>query len=560
MPVTLREVTLARLSNAAYTSGGATGLPTGFVPVTAAQLGYSPIGGESFADGVFRNGNAQAIVTVGSIGGQRTLVLAFTGSNDREDSLNDLRGINADWPDFARLVAAVDATIANAQGGLKLAVTGHSLGGALTQLFMATHPDASIVADTFGSPGAQIEDGPDPRTLNVVIADDPAVWLGENRAEVGAALRDNPVLAGAAAIVAGTVFPGLTVADALRTLGDIRTDYENRGETLVLAGAAGTQNLISGIQQVLGSDPVQHDIGLYLAKVDAAYDLTQGMAPEPVIAWQNTGGAAALWKLSGIAVTGGGVVANPGAGWTLADTGDFNADARTDLLWRNADGSAAIWQLNGTAITGGGLLGNPGNSWAIRGSADFDGDTRSDVLWQNTDGSVAIWQVQGASVTGGGVVGNPGAAWTVVGAADVNGDGRADILWRNADGTVAAWEMNGTAVIGGGLVGAVGTDWTVAGAADVQGDGKADLVWRGPDGTVVVWLMDGEKVIGGGAIGQAGLDWAIKAFGDYDGDDRAEILFRNQTTGGVVAWDTDGTQVTGGGVVASAGADWNVVA
>jgi hypothetical protein len=29
--------------------------------------------------------------------------------------------------------------------------------------------------------------------------------------------------------------------------------------------------------------------------------------------------------------------------------GDFNGDAKADILWRHTDGSIAIWLMNGTA-------------------------------------------------------------------------------------------------------------------------------------------------------------------------------------------------------------------
>ncbi len=146
------DLALAQLSLAAYGDVPA-GLPAGFTPLGAEVLAIDPADG-SFAGGVFRNGNAAALVTAGTVDGLPTLVLAFRGTDDREDSLNDLRDINASYGNFAGLVAAVDAYAAQA-GFAQVAATGHSLGGAMAQLYMAEHPDlpggVAHEAVTFGS-------------------------------------------------------------------------------------------------------------------------------------------------------------------------------------------------------------------------------------------------------------------------------------------------------------------------------------------------------------------------------------------------------------------------
>ena len=265
-----RDVALARLSAAAY-SDAPSGLPAGFTPVSAQALGLSLGPGESYANGIYRNGNAAALVAVGPIDGSPTLVIAFRGSDDRQDSLNDLRDINADYPDFARLIAAVDGYTARAGFG-QVAVTGHSLGGAMTQLYMASHPDTlavHYVADTFGSPGALIADGPDPRITNYRIADDPAVFLGENRKDVGAELRINPVYAGIALFAGPDAFPGLTTTDVLLSLPTLTKDYENRGQDYVLPRANGSTNLLQDLEDVADANPAEHRIETYIARLTA---------------------------------------------------------------------------------------------------------------------------------------------------------------------------------------------------------------------------------------------------------------------------------------------------
>jgi pimeloyl-ACP methyl ester carboxylesterase len=279
---TSRDVVLARLAAAAY-SDGPMALPLGFKPVSAQALGVSLSPGTTFADGIYHNQNAAALVASGPLNGTETLVLAFRGSDDREDSVNSLRNINADYPDFAPLTAAVDGYAARA-GFQQVAVTGHSLGGAMAQLFMADHPEqpgtVHYLADTFGSPGALLADGPDPRIVNYVIADDPAVFLGENRAEAGAALRSNPLLTGAAVFLAVDTFPELTPADALASLASLTVDYENRGETLLLPGAGGSTVPISSIGQLQGTNSGEHRVELYTYQVAVAAAGATGRLPE----------------------------------------------------------------------------------------------------------------------------------------------------------------------------------------------------------------------------------------------------------------------------------------
>jgi hypothetical protein len=57
--------------------------------------------------------------------------------------------------------------------------------------------------------------------------------------------------------------------------------------------------------------------------------------------------------------------------WAIAETGDFNGDANSDLLWRDSSGNTAIWFLapSGSSVqvssTAG--LGNIPITWTIQG-------------------------------------------------------------------------------------------------------------------------------------------------------------------------------------------------
>jgi hypothetical protein len=282
---TIRDYTLSQLAGTAFEDAPAA-LPGGFTPLTAASLGVvidAP--GESFSNGIYHQDNAAALVATGVLGGLSTLVLAFRGADDRADSINVLRDPATDYAKFAELIAAVDRL--GASGTYEqVAITGHSLGGSLTQLFMANHPAGAstvhYVADTFGSPGALVPDAADARITNFVVVDDPAVFLGENRVAVGNSLNGNPLLAQPVAAKASEVFPGLTTDDAINAIPTLTRNYENAGATVDLPGKAGGTGPISSVLGLLQADPAQHEISLYTKEIgDIAFRLP-GSGNEPL--------------------------------------------------------------------------------------------------------------------------------------------------------------------------------------------------------------------------------------------------------------------------------------
>src|SRR5207248_3187788 len=100
-----------------------------------------------------------------------------------------------------------------------------------------------------------------------------------------------------------------------------------------------------------------------------------------------TTGQVVIWFTNGTSVIGGGSPGSVPSPWTIAGTGDFNGDGRTDLLWYNpTTGQVVEWLLNGTSVIGGGSPGSAGSPWSVAGTA---------VIGGGSPGSApSPWQIQ----------------------------------------------------------------------------------------------------------------------------------------------------------------------
>jgi len=181
----------------------------------------------------------------------------------------------------------------------------------------------------------------------------------------------------------------------------------------------------------------------------------------------------------------------------IVGTGDFNSDAKEDILWRNmSNGNNTVWFMNGTTYVSAASLPAESNlSWDICATGDFNNDGKVDIVWRNrTNGSNKAWLMNGTTRQSEvSLSSETNQAWDMVGAGDFDGDGKVDILWRNTTtGSNRVWIMNGITLVRTEVLPTASTDWQIVGAGDYDGNGKPDIFLRHKvDGRDTVWLMDG---------------------------------------------------------------------
>jgi Ca2+-binding RTX toxin-like protein len=172
---------LARFADAAYADvPSAVLLTENWRPILAQELGLLPTsptlagspnaGSYQMQVGVYQSGPAVAHVYAGVVNGENTLVVAFRGTDFNANFFGDFFYF-LDFASYFELFTPLTGALQSYldMGHVdQLWVTGHSLGGAMVQMFLqhlAVPSDIEVAAATFGSPGAPEHD-PDNRILN----------------------------------------------------------------------------------------------------------------------------------------------------------------------------------------------------------------------------------------------------------------------------------------------------------------------------------------------------------------------------------------------------------
>jgi FG-GAP-like repeat len=248
------------------------------------------------------------------------------------------------------------------------------------------------------------------------------------------------------------------------------------------------------------------------------------------VSW--TGGLLTMYDLSSTSVLT--QIGQVGADWSVAGSGDFNADGRSDILMQNdASGIRNIYSftMGATQVTAITKLGAVGLDWQVDGTGDFNGDGFKDILlerFNNGAKELDVLGVNNGAVTSVNVAGilTP-LTYQVDGIGDLNKDGKDDILLHHDDATgrhfVALNEANYTTQSITNVA-TIGTEWQAAGLGDFNGDGYADILIQHDTATARDL---------GILVNQGGSGWVFKDLGP--------IVGKNVQIDGIGDFNHDGT-------------------
>lgn len=142
---------------------------------------------------------------------------------------------------------------------------------------------------------------------------------------------------------------------------------------------------------------------------------------------------------------------------------DFTGDRRTDIIARTAGGDLILYAGNGRGGFASGKT-KIGNGWAamtsIFAAGDFNGDARGDIIARRPDGRLWLYPTTGRGTWGTArQIGNGWGGFTSVSSAgDFDGNGTQDVLARTSTGALLLYRGNGR---GGWLPNVtVGSGWT----------------------------------------------------------------------------------------------------
>lgn len=249
--------------------------------------------------------------------------------------------------------------------------------------------------------------------------------------------------------------------------------------------------------------------------------------------------------------------------------GDFNADAKPDILWRNqSTGQNRLWTMNGTVRNATVALETVAPPWVLAGTGDFNNDGMNDLVWRNgTTGQNSVWFMNLTSRTSFTTLPSAtGDDWKIVSINDWDGDGDPDMIWRNVTtGQNSVWIMNGVVRLSVTLLPTAAPEWLCAGSGDVTGDGRPDLFWRNKNsGANSIWRMNGAAIAGVSLLTTVpDQNWQPGAIVNANGDGAVDVYWRFGAGAGTNSLWTlslpNGAFVTSAVTVSEADANWKMI-
>lgn len=281
------------------------------------------------------------------------------------------------------------------------------------------------------------------------------------------------------------------------------------------------------------------------------------------IVWRDTSGNIGMWLMNGASVAQSTTLGTVPQNWSVVGQRDFAGNSASSpygdasVLWRDTTGDAAVWQMNGITVQTTNLLTPVPTNWFVAATGDFNADGMGDILWEDNQGKLTIWFMNGTQMKSAAPVGQLQTGWSVVGA-----DKGGWIFFRNTvTGDVAVWVMNGAQVAQSIDFGSIPMQWSIAGIGDFDGNGFSDILWRDNAGNVGIWLLQsswqGPMIASSLVWGNVPLTWSIAETGDYNGDGKSDILWVDNT-GNVSVWFMNGTTVSSTALYGNVGKTWNV--
>lgn len=256
-----QTTTLAWFAEMAYEDAWTAEEALGWHLVSGSELGISD---SLLSSGHYANANGSALVASANFNGSDVLVIAFRGSDDNADWVTNLTDIDEHFELFSSLTTAAQAAL-DAGTYDAILVTGHSLGGAMTEVYLHTYSDPNVYGISWGSPGIHMDDPvSDSRLINYVFTDDGVAWLGSQRTEIA----DEIGLFSLGDVAEVIDSLGITASLSLvAALTDLSGDYEHQGTTTIISadgGYVGYYDSGIGLNSSFSSYVATHDMGRYL--------------------------------------------------------------------------------------------------------------------------------------------------------------------------------------------------------------------------------------------------------------------------------------------------------
>jgi len=259
----------------------------------------------------------------------------------------------------------------------------------------------------------------------------------------------------------------------------------------------------------------------------------------------------AAWIMDGAAIEAELPVETPEAvredpQWVLALVTELSDDGQSDFAWRHSVTGELFVLLSDHEIP---VYFELDPAWQIVGSGDFDADARSDIIVRDRGtGENAVIEDLLAQTALAPLPAVEDQFWSFGTTADFDGDTRSDVLWVNRETSdLLIWLMIGKTLVQEVYLTAEQSGRNeLAGVGDFDADGSLDILWRDySNGNINVTLKPGEDgaqdVLLGEGVNRA---WQLAAVGDLDGDGTDDLVWRHSTTGEIATWRVSDTQVT----------------